>query len=108
MTEYNENLRMGGKSGYQIIQELGKRYALYRKRMKLTQKQVAEHSGLSIYTISCFENGTQTGLTIASFIKLLRAIDYVDEMAKLLPQLPPSPREIYLKQHKLYHKENNR
>lgn len=98
MQPFDENYRMGGKSGHQIIQELGRRYAQYRKRLKLTQRQVAEHSGLSIYTISCFEHGTQTGLTIASFIKLLRAIDYVDEMAKLLPELPESPRELYLKQ----------
>lgn len=105
MTEYTEHARMDGKSGFTIIQELGKRYAQYRKRLKLTQKQVSEHSGLSIYTISCFENGTQTGLTIASFIKLLRAIDYVDEISKLLPPLCESPRELYLKQHQKSQKQ---
>ena len=39
------------------------------------QKEVAEKSGLSVFTISSFENGSSTGITMSSFIKLLRAID---------------------------------
>jgi hypothetical protein len=37
-----------------------------------------------------WENGSSTGITLASFIKLLRAIDLLDEMEKLLPELPES------------------
>ncbi|GAO31503.1 helix-turn-helix domain-containing protein [Geofilum rubicundum] len=68
--------------------------------MRYTQKQIAEKSGLSVFTISSFENGASTGITIASFIKLLRAIDSLEEIEKLLPELPVSPRELFLKQHK--------
>jgi len=88
------------QSGNEIIQQLGKRYSDYRKRLGYTQKQVAEKSGLSIFTISSFENGSSTGITMASFIKLLRAIDSLDEIVKLLPELPESPRELFIKQQK--------
>ena len=88
------------KSGSDIIRELGVKYANYRKRMEHTQKAVAEKSGLSIFTISSFENGSATGITLASFIKLLRAIDLLEEIEKLLPELPESPRLLYKKTHK--------
>lgn len=88
------------KSGFEIIRELGKRYSDYRKRMGYTQKEVAEKSGLSVFTISSFENGSSTGITFASFIRLLRAIDCLDEIEKLLPELPESPRAIFIKQTK--------
>ena len=89
-----------GKSGSDLIRELGRRYSDYRKRMKYTQKEVAEKSGLSIFTISSFENGSSTGITMASFVKLLRAIDSLDEIEKLLPELPVSPRTLFMKQNK--------
>lgn len=88
------------QSGSEIIQQLGKRFSDYRKRMKFTQKEVADKSGLSVFTISCFENGSSTGITLASFIKLLRAIESLDEIEKLLPELPLSPRSLFKKQQK--------
>ena len=88
------------KSGSDMIRELGQRYGNYRKRMGFTQKDVAAQSGISVFTISSFENGSSTGITLASLIKLLRAIDYLDEIEKLLPQLPESPRAIFMKQSK--------
>jgi len=88
------------QSGSDIIRQLGKRYSDYRKRMGFTQKEVAEKSGLSVFTISSFENGSSTGVTLASFIKLLRAIDNLDEIEKLLPVLHESPRALFKKQQK--------
>jgi len=95
MDIYNE---LYEQSGSDIIRQLGKRYSEYRKRMDYTQKEVAEKSGLSVFTISSFENGSSTGVTLASFIKLLRAIDSLDEIEKLLPELPASPRDLFKKQ----------
>ena len=88
------------QSGNDIIRQLGKRYSDYRKRMGFTQKEVAEKSGLSVFTISSFENGSSTGVTLASFLRLLRAIDSLDEIEKLLPELPQSPRALFKKQQK--------
>ena len=89
-----------GKSGSDIIRELGGQYGNYRKRMKYTQRDVSAKSGISVFTISSFENGSSTGITLASFIKLLRAIDCLDEIDKLLPELPDSPMELFMKQNK--------
>ena len=94
---YNE---LYEQSGSDMIRQLGKRYSEYRKRMGFTQKKVAEKSGLSVFTISSFENGTSTGITLASFIKLLRAINSLDEIVKLLPELPESPRKLFKMQQK--------
>ena len=94
---YNE---LYEQSGSDFIRQLGKRYRDYRKRMGYTQKEVAKKSGLSVFTISSFENGSSTGVTLASFIKLLRAIDSLDEIEKLLPELPESPRTLFKKQQK--------
>ncbi len=88
------------QSGSDIIRQLGKRYSDYRKRMGFTQKEVAEKSGLSVFTISSFENGSSTGVTLASFLRLLRAIDSLEEIEKLLPELPESPRALFKKQQK--------
>lgn len=88
------------KTGSEIIREIGLRFSNYRKRMKFTQKEVAEKSGLSVFTISSFENGSSTGITLASFLKLLRAIDSLDEIEKILPELPVSPKELFNKQNK--------
>jgi len=94
---YNE---LYEQSGSDIIRQLGKQYSDYRKRMGYTQKEVAEKSGLSVFTISSFENGSSTGVTLSSFIKLLRAIDCLDEIEKLLPVLPESPRTLFKKKQK--------
>ena len=88
------------KSGCEIIRGLGERYSDYRKRMRHTQKDVANKSGISVFTISSFENGSSTGITLASFLKLLRAIDCLEEIEKLLPELPVSPRALFEKQSK--------
>jgi transcriptional regulator with XRE-family HTH domain len=85
------------QTGSDIIRQLGKKFSVYRKRMKVTQKEVAEKSGLSIFTISSFENGSSVGITLASFLKLLRSIDCLEEIDKLLPELPMSPRVIFEK-----------
>lgn len=91
------------KSGGEIIRELGGRYRDYRKRMGYTQKEIAEKSGLSVFTISSFENGSSTGITLASLIKLLRAIDSLEEIEKILPELPESPRAVFFRQQKKIH-----
>jgi transcriptional regulator with XRE-family HTH domain len=94
---YNE---LYERSGSEIIRQLGTQYRVYRKRTGHTQKAVAEKSGLSVFTISSFENGSSTGVTLSSFIKLLRAIDSLDEIEKLLPELPESPLALFKKKRK--------
>ena len=88
------------KTGSELIREIALKYSSYRKRMGFTQKDVAQKSGLSLFTISSFESGSSTGITLASFIKLLRAINCLDEIEKILPELPESPKQLFFTQNK--------
>ena len=82
-------------SSAEIVKVLGKRFAQYRKQCKMTQKEVSEQSGLSVFTISGFENGSLTGISLSSFVRLIRAIGEVEQIDKLLQELPPSPEKLY-------------
>ena len=44
------------KTGREIIREIGLRFSNYRKRIGFTQKEIAEKSGLSVFTLSSFAN----------------------------------------------------
>ena len=46
-----------------------------RKSKHMTQAQIAERSGLSKSTISNIESGEEKGVTLASIMKYVRAID---------------------------------
>lgn len=80
-----------GKSNSEFIIELGNRFKQYRLTCRLTQKEVAERAGISLYTVKSFENGRALNITMGSFFSMLRAISFLDEADKLLPELPPSP-----------------
>ena len=45
----------------------------YRLAARMSQKELAEQSGVSQTTISHFEQGVSRNLTLANFISLLRA-----------------------------------
>ena len=89
------NRDLYASSNKEIINHLGKRYADYRKRMGYTQKEISEQTGLSVFTISSFESGASTGLTLTSFLQLLRAIESLEEIEKLLPELPVSAKKLF-------------
>lgn len=59
----------------ETIRRLGREYGELRRQKGYTQKEVSQRCGLSIFTISTFESGASTGLTLAAYIKLLRAIE---------------------------------
>jgi transcriptional regulator with XRE-family HTH domain len=95
ITEYG----IEAKSNAEIIAELGARYKAYRVFCNLTQKEVADKSGVSIFTISQFEKGCARNIGYGTILSLLRSIGFIAEAEKLLPELPPLPSEI-LKQKK--------
>ena len=57
----------------------------------LTQKEVAELTGLGLTTIHKFENGTAGNLSLATFLLLLKVVGQIDAINDVLPELPPSP-----------------
>ena len=87
ITEYG----IEAKSNSEIISELGGRFKQYRLFSNLTQKEVAELTGLGLTTIHKFENGTAGNLSLATFLLLLKVVGQIDAINDVLPELPPSP-----------------
>lgn len=82
-------------SNAEIAASLGGRLRDYRKRMGLTRRALAERSGISEFTIGAFERGDNPGLSLQSLLALLRALGELEQIAGLLPALPPSPQEVF-------------
>ena len=75
----------------ELVRLLGSRFKDYRMRCNLTQKEVAEQSGIGLTTIHKFENGTANNLSMSTFILLLRVVGQVNALDDVLPELPESP-----------------
>ena len=75
----------------ELVSLLGSRFKEYRMRCNLTQKEVAEQSGIGLTTIHKFENGTANSLSLSTFILLLRVVGQVNALDDVLPELPESP-----------------
>lgn len=75
----------------ELVRLLGSRFKEYRMRCNLTQKEVAEQSGIGLTTIHKFENGTAGSLSLSTFILLLRVVGQVNALDDVLPELPESP-----------------
>ncbi len=83
------------QSNREIAARLGSRLREYRKRMGLSRKLLSEKSGVSPFTIGAFERGDNPGLSLVSLLALLRAIEQLDRITELLPELPVSPKELF-------------
>ena len=75
----------------ELVRLLGVRFKEYRMRCNLTQKEVAELTGLGLTTIHKFENGTAGNLSLSTFLLLLKVVGQIDAINDVLPELPPSP-----------------
>lgn len=82
-------------SNQEIVSNLGHRFRDYRRRLGKTQREVAEFTGLSLFTISTLESGKTSGITLINFLKLLRSIEALEDIERILPPLPESPRLLY-------------
>ena len=78
----------------EIVSMLGKRFKDYRIGMDMTQQEVSDKSGVNIVTIRKFENGQLHNITMGTFIELLRAIDFMQGLDEVLPEIPISPYEL--------------
>ena len=84
----------------ELVRLLGERFREYRMRCNLTQKEVAEQSGIGLTTIYKFENGTAGNLSLSTFILLLKVVGQVNALDDLMPELPESPFLIRKKEKK--------
>ena len=97
-----------GYSTAQLVKILGARFRDYRLRSKMTQKDVSEQSGITINTIHKFETGSSTGITLSTFLSLLRAIENLENLDNIMPDMSVSPylyRENSKKIQRVRHKQ---
>ena len=74
-----------------LILLLGKRVKEYRLAARMSQREMAEKSGVSYTTICHFEQGANPNLTLRNLVALLRAVGMQDRILDLLPELPVPP-----------------
>lgn len=85
-------------SNGELAAQLGERFKEYRNALGLTQKEVSEQSGVSVMTIVRFEKGQGSSIRLDNLIALLRAIQRLEDMDSIVPEMPLS----------LYGKRRNR
>ena len=78
-------------SNLDILQLLARRMKEYRLAARLSQRELAEKSGVSYTTICRFEQGKHPNITLSNFISLLRQVGMESRMADVLPELPVPP-----------------
>ena len=100
MTTYNNSYKL--LTDESIISELGERVRQGRLKANITQNKLAKESGVAKRTIERFENGASIQLT--SFIRILRALDYVEALAHLVPEQTKGPMEILNKKEHTRHR----
>lgn len=74
-----------------ILLLLAKRLKDYRLAARMSQKELAERSGVSQTTISHFEQGVNRNLTLNNFISLLRVLGLEQRIGEVMPELPMPP-----------------
>lgn len=77
-------------SNGELSSGLGERFRKCRTALGLTQKEVASNSGVSVMTIVRFERGEAGAIRLDNFIALLRAIQRLDDLSGVLPEMPDS------------------
>lgn len=74
----------------ELVRMLGTRFKDYRLRANMTQKEVAEMSGLSVLTIHRFESGAAGNISLGSFLLLLKSVGSINDLNELMPEQPES------------------
>lgn len=81
----------GYTTNQDLIILLSQRLKEYRLAARISQREMAERSGVSLTTISHLEQGVNQNITLNNFISLLRAIGMEQRLTDLLPELPMPP-----------------
>lgn len=74
-----------------ILGLLARRVREYRLAARMSQRELADQSGVGYTTISHFEQERHTNISLGNFISLLRCVGMEGRMIELLPELPVSP-----------------
>ena len=74
---------------FEEYMKLSERLKQYRIYYPLTQRELAEKSGVSARSISRFENGED--ISLSNFLKLMRALDLGERMTDMIPDQSKRP-----------------
>ena len=85
MNDYSEY------SAPELVRMLGVRFKDYRLRANMTQREIAEATGLTIPTIQRFENGLSNNISLGTFLLLMKAVGCINDLDELMPEQPESP-----------------
>ena len=77
-------------SNGELAAQLGDRFRNYRNSLGLSQKEIALNSGVSVMTIVRFEKGQSSSIRLDNLIALFRAIQRLDDIMELVPDMPES------------------
>lgn len=72
-----------------ILEEIGLRISRYRLNKNMTQKQLAQKSGVSLPTIQRAEKGTS--VQMLNLVCILRALHLINNIDSLIPGMAASP-----------------
>lgn len=89
------------KTPYESIISLGEAFAKYRKSLKISQQSLHKKTGISIFTISRFENGEGHGLSLSHFLLLMDAVGLDVSLSGLIPIVSDiDPEKMWMSQNK--------
>lgn len=83
---------MNGKTTKKLEQELGRHLRDLRLRKNVDQRLLAEQAGVALNVVKNLESGK--GTTVASLIKVLRALGREDWFSTLAPAISISPLQM--------------
>jgi len=86
-------------SNANVIQEIGVRLKKQRINKKMTQQQLAEKAGVSLFTIAQIERGKSVSLSM--LVAVLRVLRLLDNLDLLLPESKISPVALMKQQQKV-------
>ena len=74
------------KSPFDLVAELGIAFGRYRRALKISQQRLQEKTGISVFTISQFENGRGQGLSLSYFFSLMEAVGLSLSTQQIIPE----------------------
>jgi putative transcriptional regulator len=84
-------MNASAKTPTTLCEQLGERIKRARLNRNLTQKDVAEHAGLSVKAVQSVESGTAT---LLSTVAVLESLGLAEQLQLLLPEPERSPRQL--------------
>lgn len=82
------------KNDHDILLLLAQRIRDYRLSYRLSQKDLATQSGVSMSTLAHFEQGRKSNMTLGNYIALLRVLGMESRIENVLPPLPVVPSNL--------------